>query len=149
VRPRKIILCVDYNEQDLSLLSYLLHIRGYFVMGTGSAEEAIRIYRECAVDLVITVFVLPGQMDGDQLIRQLKRIRPHIPMILHANPKQVPPAMIVAADAFLDKKRTSAEELVGRVRIMSARKRGPRKGTPSPRKVTPVGVASHSQQVVA
>jgi hypothetical protein len=50
-----------------------------------------------------------------------------------------------AADAALSKKSVSARELLDRIKVMSARKRGPRKGTPSPLKGTPSPLKGQSR----
>ncbi len=67
------------------------------------------------------------QMNGDQMVAQLKQMAPHIPMILLGDPQKMA-GEIHAADALLAKKSCSPQELLERIKIMSARKRGPRKG---------------------
>ena len=127
MRPKKIILCVDDNEQDLSVLKFLLNTNGYRVVSASNGQEAIGIFADTAVDLVLSDFSMP-QMNGDQLVRSLKQIASHIPMILLADPQKMGDQMH-AADAVLAKKQCSPEELLTRVKLMSARKRGPRKGS--------------------
>jgi CheY-like chemotaxis protein len=127
MRPKKIILCVDDNEQDLSVLKFLLHTNGYRVVSASNGQEAIGIFAGTPVDLVLSDFSLP-QMNGDQLVRSLKQIASHIPMILLGDPQKMGDHL-PAADAVLAKKGCSPEELLNRVKIMSARKRGPRKGS--------------------
>jgi len=127
MRPKKIILCVDDNEQDLSVLTFLLHTNGYRVVSATNGQEAIGIFADTAVDLVLSDFAMP-QMNGDQLVRSLKQIASHIPMILLADPQKIGDHMH-SADAIVAKKQCSAEELLGRIKLMSARKRGPRKGS--------------------
>lgn len=127
MRPKKIILCVDDNEQDLSVLKFLLHTNGYRVVSATNGQEAIGIFADTAVDLVLSDFGMP-QMNGDQLVRSLKEIAAHVPMILLADPQKMS-GDVYAADAILAKKQCSPEELLGRIKLMSARKRGPRKGS--------------------
>ena len=127
MRPKKVILCVDHNEQDLSVLSFMLTTHGYRVFSAATAQEAIGIFSGTQVDLVLADSALP-QVNGAQLVKRLKQIAGHVPMILLGEP----PAMgseIHAADALLAKKNCSPLELLERVKLMSARKRGPRKGT--------------------
>jgi CheY-like chemotaxis protein len=127
MRPKKIILCVDDNEQDLSVLTFLLNTNGYRVVSATNGQEAIGIFAGTTVDLVLSDFAMP-QMNGDQLLRNLKQIASHIPMILFADPQKMGDHLH-AADAILAKKNCTSEELLNRVKIMSARKRGPRKGS--------------------
>jgi DNA-binding response OmpR family regulator len=67
-------------------------------------------------------------MNGCQLVERLKAIASHVPMILLGDPQKMAGEMH-AADALLAKKNCSPQELLERIKIMSARKRGPRKGS--------------------
>jgi CheY-like chemotaxis protein len=127
LRPKKIILCVDANENDLSVLSFMLSTNGYRVLAARNAHEAVALYSENAVDLVLANHALP-QANGDQLVRRLKQIAHHVPMILLGDPLKMG-EQIHGADAMLAKKNCSPQELLERIRVMSARKRGPRKGS--------------------
>ncbi len=126
MRPKKVILCVDDNEQDLSVLKFMLSTNGYRVLSANSGQDAVSIFAENVVDLVLADFSMP-QMSGDQLVSRLKQIASHVPMILLGDPQKMN-GQIHGADALLAKKNCSPQELLERVKIMSARKRGPRKG---------------------
>jgi DNA-binding response OmpR family regulator len=67
-------------------------------------------------------------MSGSQLVERLKQIASHVPMILLGDPQRMAGEMH-AADALLAKKNCSPQELLERIKVMSARKRGPRKGS--------------------
>jgi CheY-like chemotaxis protein len=133
MRPKKIILCVDDNEQDLSVLKFMLATNGYRVFAATTGKDAIAIFAETTVDLVLADFGMP-QMNGDQLLERLKGLAPHVPMILLGDPQKMG-GETHAADAVLPKKNCSPQELLERIKVMSARKRGPRKGT---QRITPV-----------
>jgi CheY-like chemotaxis protein len=68
------------------------------------------------------------QMNGSQLVDRLKQIANHIPMILLGDPQRMG-GDIHGADAMLAKKNCTSHELLERIKTMSARKRGPRKGS--------------------
>ena len=127
MRPKKIILCVDDNEQELSVLKFMLATNGYRVVSANNGQEAIGIFADISVDLVLSDYAMP-QMNGDQLVNRLKQIAGHVPMILLGDPQKMGDQMH-GADALLPKKTCSPQELLERIKIMSARKRGPRKGT--------------------
>jgi len=127
MRPKKVILCVDDNEQELSVLSFMLTTNGYRVFSATTAQEAIGVFSGSQVDLVLADAAMP-QMNGTQLVRRLKQINNHVPMILLGDPQAMDSEMH-AADAMLAKKNCSSLELLERVKVMSARKRGPRKGS--------------------
>jgi CheY-like chemotaxis protein len=127
MRPKKIILCVDDNEQELSVLKFMLATNGYRVVSATNGQEAIGIFAETAVDLVLADYAMP-QMNGSQMIERLKQIASHVPMILLGDPLRMG-GEIHAADALLAKKNCTPQELLERIKVMSARKRGPRKGS--------------------
>jgi CheY-like chemotaxis protein len=127
MRPKKIILCVDDNEQELSVLKFMLATNGYRVVSATTGQEAINVFAELPVDLVLADHTLP-QMSGCQLVARLKQIAAHVPMILLGDPQRMGGEMHVA-DAVLAKKNCSPQELLERIKVMSARKRGPRKGS--------------------
>ena len=133
MRPKKVILCVDDNEQELSVMSFMLATNGYRVVTATSGQAAISLFSEMQVDLVLADFAMP-LMNGHQLVNRLKQIAGHVPMILLGDAHAMS-SEIHAADALLTKKNCSPQELLERIKVMSARKRGPRKGSV---RVTPV-----------
>ncbi len=132
MRPKKVILCVDDNEQELSVLKFMLTTNGYKVVAAVNGQEAIGAFQTNQVDLVLADFNMQP-MKGDQLVHRLKAIASHVPMILLGDP-QMTGGEIHVADALIAKKNCTPQDLLERIKIMSARKRGPRKGT---QRVTP------------
>jgi CheY-like chemotaxis protein len=127
MRPKKVILCVDDNEQELSVLKFMLSTNGYRVLAATSGQEAVEIFSQALqIDLVLADATMP-QMSGKQMVERMKRIASHVPMILLGDPQTG--AEMHVADAMLAKKNCTSQELLERVKVMSARKRGPRKGT--------------------
>ena len=140
MRPKKVILCVDDNEQELSVLAFMLATNGYKVVSARTGQEAIGIFAQTQVDLVLTDHTMP-QMTGDQLVTCLKQIASHVPMIMLADAQKMN-GELHAADALLAKKNCSSQELLERIKVMSARKRGPRKGTVRATAVAELAAAS-------
>jgi CheY-like chemotaxis protein len=127
MRPKKVILCVDDNDQALSVRKFVLETRGYRVLTAKNAEEAIELYDRGRVDLVVTDLVMP-HCNGNDLILQLKEIAPWVPAVLVSGSiKQFDPT--TRADAFLPKGACSPQELLERIRVLLVRKRGPKKMT--------------------
>ena len=140
MRPKKVILCVDDNEQELSVLKFMLATNGYRVVSATNGHDAIGIFSETQVDLVLADHAMP-QMNGCQLLERLKQIAAHVPMILLGDPQKMAGEMH-AADALLAKKNCSSQELLERIKVMSARKRGPRKGSTRLAPMVELAVAS-------
>jgi CheY-like chemotaxis protein len=126
MRPKKVILCVDDNEQELSVLKFMLSTNGYKVFSASNGQEAIGAFSANQIDLVLADFNM-HPMNGDQLVHRLKGIASHVPMILMGDP-QMTGSEIHVADAMLAKKNCSPQDLLEKIKLMSARKRGPRKG---------------------
>lgn len=128
MRPRKVILCVDDDESRLSVRSYMLEINGYRVLAVTESEAAIYVFEHAEVDLVLVDAEMP-LMNGLILVTRLKEIKRHIPMILFGKLGSIA-GQIHDADAFLNRVFCTPTELLERAKIMCARKRGPRPGTP-------------------
>jgi CheY-like chemotaxis protein len=128
MRPKKVILCVDDNEQTLSIRTFLLETRGYRVLNASTAQAALEILEQTlpgTLDLLISDLLLPG-MDGNELVRRAKHIHPALPaLIVSGTVTSFDRAL--AADAFLPKGASSPIELLERIRVLVARKRGPKK----------------------
>src|ERR1700761_1307948 len=104
MRPRKTILCVEDNEQVLSVRKFLLETRGYRVLPMASASEALDYLKDTlpgTVDLLLADLILP-QMDGNELIRRAKQVHPGLPALLVSG-TVTSFERAGAADAFLPK----------------------------------------------
>jgi two-component system response regulator CpxR len=128
MRPKKTILCVDDNEQVLSIRKFLLETRGYRVISLESPQDALEAISNSApgsIDLLLCDLVMPA-MDGNELVRRAKQIHPMLPaMIVSGSVSTYDRAG--RADVFLPKGAASPAELLERIRVLVARKRGPRK----------------------
>ena len=128
MRPRKTILCVDDNEQVLSVRKFLLETRGYRVQAVRTAAEALEYLQTAmqgSVDLLMSEVIL-SQMDGNELVRRAKQMHPCLPALLVSGTVSNFDRA-VAADAFLPKGACTPAEMLDRIRILVARKRGPKK----------------------
>ncbi|HWR35259.1 MAG TPA: response regulator [Clostridia bacterium] len=127
MKPKRTILCVDDNEQSLSIRKVMLETRGYRVVICSGAEEALEVFQKGGIDLVLTDLVMPG-MDGTELIARIKAIAPHIPAILFSG-KVKAYERETLADLFLPKGTYAPVELLERIRLLLVRKRGPKRVT--------------------
>ncbi|MGD0443375.1 MAG: response regulator [Edaphobacter sp.] len=128
MRPKKTILCVDDNEQVLSVRTFLLETRGYRVIAVRNAQEAIEVLERSlpgTLDLILCDLLMP-QMDGNELVRRAKQLHPGLPaMIVSGTVNAFDRAL--HADVFLPKGASSPAEMIERIRVLVARKRGPKK----------------------
>jgi len=128
LRPKKTILCVDDNEQALSVRTFLLETRGYRVIAALSPHQALEVVEQSApgsLDLLLSDLNMP-QMDGNELVRRAKQLQPALPaMIVSGTTGSTERAC--CADVFLPKGASSPAEMIERIRVLVARKRGPKK----------------------
>ena len=126
MKPKRTILCVDDNEQNLSVRKIMLETRGYRVITCTTAESALECFRRGGIDLVLTDLVMPG-FDGSKLIEEIKNISPETPAILLSGKVRIYDRD-TRADVFLPKGMYIPAELLERIRLLLVRKRGPKRG---------------------
>ncbi len=68
MKPKRTILCVDDNEQSLSIRKVMLETRGYRVVACTGGQEALEHFKKGGIDLVLTDLIMPG-VDGTQIDR--------------------------------------------------------------------------------
>jgi two-component system, OmpR family, response regulator CpxR len=130
MKPKRTILCVDDNEQSLSIRKVMLETRGYRVIACSSAGEALEHFRKGGVDLVLTDLVMPG-VDGTRLIDEVKSVSPETPTILFSGKIRIYDRD-TRADVFLPKGMYAPAELLERIRVLLIRKRGPKRPVQRP-----------------
>lgn len=150
MRPRKLILCVESNEQVLSVRKFLLETRGYRVVACASSAEALDYLQAAtpgSIDLLMSDLLLP-QMDGNELVRRAKQLMPGLPTLIVSN-TVTGYDRAAAADAFLPKGASTPAEILDRIRILVARKRGPKKQLPPASQHEAMSVRQHELAVAS
>ncbi len=140
MKPKKTILCVDDNEQSLSIRKVMLETRGYRVITALNGREALEIFVRGNVDLVLTDLVMP-ELDGTSLVEHVKELSPETPVILFSGKIRVY-ERDTRADVFLPKGMYAPIELLERIRTLLVRKRGPKKLAARVAAVEPRAIAS-------
>ncbi len=125
MKPKRTILCVDDNEQSLSIRKVMLETRGYRVVCCTNAEDALKVFEGGGIDLVLSDVLMPG-MDGTELISRIKAMAPSTPAILFSGKIKVY-EKDTHADVFLPKGMYAPAELLERIRLLLIRKRGPKR----------------------
>jgi two-component system, OmpR family, response regulator CpxR len=130
MKPKRTILCVDENEQSLSIRKVLLETRGYRVRTCACGAEALQLFQNGGVDLVLADLAVQGT-DGGSLIEKIKEISPQTPAILLSGKVRMYDRD-TRADLFLAKGMYGPAELLEHIRILLIRKRGPKRAQPQP-----------------
>jgi CheY-like chemotaxis protein len=128
MRTKKTILCVDDNEQALSIHKVVLETRGYRVIACNSGRSALEAFEKGGVDLLLSDFTMP-EMDGAELVERVKARSPQTPAILFSGRVKVYEKE-TRADVFLSKGMYAPAELLEKIRQLLTRKRGPKRVTP-------------------
>ncbi len=141
MRPRKTILCVEGDEQILSVRKFMLETRGYRVVGMTHPKAALEHLESAmpgSIDLLLADVVLPA-MEGNELVRRAKQMHPSLPALLISNMVSSYDRA-AAADAFLPKGACTPAEMLDRIRVLVTRKRGPKKHVPPMAAAAPMAV---------
>jgi DNA-binding response OmpR family regulator len=112
-----LILCVDDEPTGLTARRLLLSIAGYTVLTAPSGTSALRLFACNNVQLVITDHLLPDQT-GAELVSEMKRIKPEVPVVLLTGLVDLPPGF-EQADLFLTKGMTPQEFLAEIAKLLS------------------------------
>ncbi|MGH9516166.1 MAG: response regulator [Terriglobales bacterium] len=98
---KAVILCVDDEQNPLTLRKLVLQKAGYEVLTANSGKEALELVTSRKVDLVLSDHLMPG-MHGTELAQQLKAKHPKLPVILISGVNELPDGSAVA-NAFVSK----------------------------------------------
>ncbi|MFZ5863506.1 MAG: hybrid sensor histidine kinase/response regulator [Nitrospirota bacterium] len=107
------VLYVDDEESLVTLMTRRLSPLGYHIIGATDATMALANFRACPedFDVVVTDMGMPG-LSGVDLARQIKIIRPNIPVILtsgYLRPEEQQDAERAGVDMVVLKPNTVAE----------------------------------------
>ena len=139
MKPKRTILCVDDNEQALSIRKVLLETRGYRVLACTRGQEALELFKKGGIDLVLTDLIMP-EVDGNKLIEEVKAISPQTPAILLSGKVRIYDRE-TQADIFLCKGMYAPAELLERIRLLLVRKRGPKRPQTAAKQASHISVA--------
>ncbi|NCA85872.1 MAG: sigma-54-dependent Fis family transcriptional regulator [Clostridia bacterium] len=78
---KKTILVIDDDHYIINLLENFLKREGYKIFTLGKGKPALDLMREETIDLVLCDIRLPD-IDGTELLTQIKRATPDIPVIM-------------------------------------------------------------------
>jgi PAS domain S-box-containing protein len=80
---RPCVLVVEDNDDVRDLAESVLAMAGYAVQSAASGEQALELVDQgTAVDLLFTDVIMPGGMNGLELVEKLRRLRPKLPVLV-------------------------------------------------------------------
>jgi CheY-like chemotaxis protein len=118
------VLFVDDHPDARALARVQLELEGFEVVEAENGIEALRVFDEVPVDVVVTDIFMPDE-DGIELIQDLRRRRPKLPIVAitgggpHHDTVALRVAAALGAGAML-LKPVDAEDLVAAIRRVLA-----------------------------
>ena len=125
MRPKKKILLVGDDADRVGILRYLLVTNHYAVVSAYSAAEARVILHEMTVELLFVVWPLDGAL---KLLEMARTDNAHIPTVVGSYDLESLPVGW-APDLTIGRGQYCSAEILERVKVLTARKRGPKRGT--------------------
>ena len=89
LRPSAVILLLDDEPTPLACRTLVLQSEGYSVLTASSAAEALKVFRENHVDLVMSDHFL-GSATGTEVAGKMKQIKPEVPVIIYSGVIEIP-----------------------------------------------------------
>lgn len=139
--PRRALVVED--EPHISdLVALHLGLEGWTTVQTANGQDALRLAREQAFDLIILDLMLPG-LDGLTVLRALRRDSPHgdVPVLLLTARREEADKVLgleSGADDYLTKP-FGVRELVARAKALTRRPRGRDTGLPGAARAVTLG----------
>jgi CheY-like chemotaxis protein len=97
--PKPLILCLEDNPKYLALRKKFLERNGYEVINVTTAGEAVEALHRFPICATIADHLLQG-VTGAQLARDMKKIKPQVPIILFSG---AVPENLDGVDVYLNK----------------------------------------------
>jgi CheY-like chemotaxis protein len=106
-----IILCIDDEPNPLQARKFLLESEGHQVIEAASGKEGLRIFQSRNIDAVVLDYWMSG-MNGLAVAQEIKRLRPHTPIIMLSGFPELPGEAVGLADRWILKGRGTRDLLV-------------------------------------
>jgi CheY-like chemotaxis protein len=101
-KPTAIILCIDDDGAGPEAPKELLKISGYEVLTAQSGEQGLELFVSHPIDAVVLDYKMPG-MNGDRVARQMRRVKPEVPILMLSGYCELPLNDLCCVNAFLSK----------------------------------------------
>ncbi len=106
------ILCVDDEEPGLKVRKILLETAGHKVFTALSGAEGIAVFQSQQIDAVILDYWMAG-MNGVTTARELKRMKPSVPVIILSAYGTLLDETLGVADVWIRKGEEDPQYLLG------------------------------------
>jgi DNA-binding response OmpR family regulator len=94
------VLCVENHPEYMGALKYMLERAGYEVTPATTGDQALRLLTTMHVDGVLLEYDLPDATSS-AVRAEMKRIKPHVPVLMFAGIGSQTPLLLRFLDAYL------------------------------------------------
>lgn len=110
------VLCVDDDLSGLVIRAMVLEKYGYEVLTATDGEQALKLFRNSAVDAVLIDYYMP-MVDGAYVAHAMRHLKPEVPIIMISAASALPNGALKDSDAFVLKGTSPSEinELIDKV----------------------------------
>ena len=92
------VLCIHRDPKQLAVLRE----KGYGLVTATNGSEGLRLLMSSSVDAVVLEYYL-GLLDGAVVADEIRRARPEVPIIMVADPVELPREALKSVDTLVDK----------------------------------------------
>ena len=92
------VLCIHRDPAQLNLLRE----KGYGMVTATNGSDGLRLLMSRQVDAVVLEYYL-GLLDGAVVADEIRHVRPQIPIVMVADPQQLPQGALKSVDTLVDK----------------------------------------------
>jgi CheY-like chemotaxis protein len=111
VKPEnQIVLCIDDDQDLLECEKAFLELFGYTVLTALSGGKGLELASTHSVDVVVVDYCMP-EMNGQEVAIEMRRLRPHAPIIMLSGAKDVPEQASKWIDTFIAKDSLASQLL--------------------------------------
>lgn len=122
-RHRETVLVVEDEPSLRDMAIESLEDLGYRTVSAGDAAQALaRLADGTAIDIMFSDIVMPGGMDGIGLMREAKRLRPDLPIVLTSGYTDAGGGDAIPGDVPLLRKPYMREDLASEIGRLLARR---------------------------
>ena len=117
---RPTIVCIDDNLNVLIGYQSLLWNHGYNVLISTSGSQGLELVKSLPTDAVIVDFQMPG-MDGSMVAREIKKVKPHLPVMMLTAHESLADEVLEHVDVFLTKGESPQDLLAALYDMLNCR----------------------------
>lgn len=119
--PPPVILCVDDDRAVLFTLKAVLEASGFHVLTACSGREALKIFENQKIDLVLLDYAMPG-LSGIATATRMKQLNPDVPIVFLSAYAELPGETVGLGEWWARKGEEDPAQLVARLAALATRR---------------------------